>query len=120
MHCSSCQLASVFPRKASETKLIPTICNPCELLAYALTKFSLPFILQPFLLQPTRSDPEIRHQHVPSVLPGVRQGHRLQEADVNTSPAYVLCLKEEKVLKAELAVLSRQDTVVPPHAKARG
>merc|ERR1712048_964853 len=44
-----------------------------------------------FLLQPTRSDPEIRHQHVPSVLPGVLQGHRIQEAELRatTTPLVV-------------------------------
>ena len=41
--------------------------------------------MQPFLLQPTRSDPEIRHQHVPSVLPGVLQGHRIQEAELRAT-----------------------------------
>merc|ERR1712079_480339 len=45
----------------------------------------------PSLLQPTRSDPEIRHQHVPSVLPGVLQGHRIQEAELRatTTPPVV-------------------------------
>merc|ERR1712168_652325 len=37
----------------------------------------------PLLLQQTRSDPEIRHQHVPSVLPGGFQGHRGQEAQLS-------------------------------------
>lgn len=33
----------------------------------------------PRLFQWSRYDPEVRFEHVPSVLQGIRQGHRIQE-----------------------------------------
>ena len=79
---------------------------------------SFPFLfLQPFLLQPTRSDPEIRHQHVPSVLPGVLQGHRIQEAELRatTTPPVVknITMKNEnrRLRSLELALLMKNESL---------
>ena len=51
------------------------------------------FVFQPRLQQPTRSDPQIPPGDVPSVLPGVRQGHWIQKVgltrrtDVKSKPS---------------------------------
>ena len=47
--------------------------------------FNILFLFQPRVLQPSRSDPEVRPRHVPPVLQGVQQGHRLQEVGLKTS-----------------------------------
>merc|ERR1711973_699938 len=73
----------------------------------------------PFLLQPTRSYPEIRHQHVPSVLPGVLQGHRIQEAELrattSTTPPVVknITMKNEnrRLRSLELALLMKNESL---------
>ncbi|XP_033028766.1 uncharacterized protein LOC117060544 isoform X1 [Lacerta agilis] len=41
---------------------------------------------EPRVLQPPRPDPKVRAQHVPPVLPPVRQGHRLHQAGLNICP----------------------------------
>merc|ERR1712136_25802 len=41
--------------------------------------------LLPSLQQWARVDPQIRSQHVPSVFPSIRQGHRLQEDGLKRS-----------------------------------
>ena len=64
----------------------------------------IPF--QSRLLQQTRSDPKVRLGHVPSVLQGVRQGHRFQEAGLNlrhtferpTIDPLLLCQSKNKLL----------------------
>ena len=38
------------------------------------------------LLEQARPDPEVRPQHVPPVLPPVRQGHRLREVGLSDLP----------------------------------
>ena len=58
------------------------------------------------LLQQTRSDPKVRLGHVPSVLQGVRQGDRFQEAGLNlwhtserpTINPLLLCQSKNKLL----------------------
>ncbi|KAF8367919.1 hypothetical protein PRIPAC_85748, partial [Pristionchus pacificus] len=37
----------------------------------------------PRVLQPPRSHPQVRSRHVQTLLPGILQGHRLQEAQLN-------------------------------------
>merc|ERR1711860_227646 len=59
----------------------------------------------PLLLQQTRYDPEVRPQHVPSVLQGIREGHRLQEVGLNerTRKFTLIYIHLEKyVLKKEI------------------
>merc|ERR1712117_279871 len=71
----------------------------------------------PFLLKPTRFDPEIRHGHVPSVLPGVLQGHRIQEAELRatTTPPVVknITMKNEnrRLRSLELALLMKNESL---------
>ena len=49
----------------------------CELNVYVLD-------FQPCVLQPSWLDPQVQPEHVSSVLQGIRQGHRIQEARLNS------------------------------------
>ncbi len=48
--------------------------------------FPLSAALQPRLQQPGWSDPQVRHEHLPSVLQALLQGHRLHQVPLSVLP----------------------------------